>query len=131
MEWFFQAALGILAAVVVWIVLSGQRKEYALILSIGACCLALSLAFRFLDPVLDLLKQLQAMGNLQPEWMGVMLKAVGIGLVVEIGTLICTDAGNTAMGKTLQILGTVGVLWLSVPLMNSLMQLLEEILGGI
>lgn len=126
-----QAAAGIMAAVIMWIILSKQGKEYALLLSLGACCLVLVAMFRFLEPVLDLLKQLQSLGSLQPEWLSVMLKAVGIGLVVEMGALICSDAGNAALGKTLQILGAVAVLWLSIPLMNSLMDLLQQILGGI
>ena len=131
MERFLQAAAGIMAAVIMWIILSKQGKEYALLLSLGACCLVLVAMFRFLEPVLDLLKQLQILGSLQPEWLSVMLKAVGIGLVVEMGALICSDAGNAALGKTLQILGAVAVLWLSIPLMNSLMDLLQQILGGI
>jgi len=114
-----------------WVILSKQGKEYALLLSVGACCLVLVAAFQFLEPVLDLLKQLQTLGNLQPQWLSVMLKAVGIGLVVEMGALICSDAGNASLGKTLQILGAVAVLWLSIPLMNSLISLLEQILGGI
>lgn len=126
-----QAAAGIMAAVIMWIILSKQGKEYALLLSLGTCCLVLVAMFRFLEPVLDLLKQLQSLGSLQPEWLSVMLKAVGIGLVVEMGALICSDAGNAALGKTLQILGAVAVLWLSIPLMNSLMDLLQQILGGI
>lgn len=131
MERFLQAAAGIMAAVIMWIILSKQGKEYALILSLGACCLVLVAAFRFLDPVLDLLRQLQSLGNLQPEWLSVMLKSVGIGLVVEMGSLICVDAGNSALAKTLQILGAVAVLWLSIPLINSLIALLEQILGDI
>ena len=131
MDRFLQAAAGIMAAVIMWIILSKQGKEYALLLSLGACCLVLLMMFRFLEPVLDLLKQLQVLGNLQPEWLSVMLKAVGIGLVVEMGALICSDAGNAALGKTLQILGAVAVLWLSIPLMKSLMELLQQILGGI
>jgi len=131
MERFFQAAAGIMAAVIMWVILSKQGKEYALLLSVGACCLVLVAAFQFLEPVLDLLKQLQTLGNLQPQWLSVMLKAVGIGLVVEMGALICSDAGNASLGKTLQILGAVAVLWLSIPLMNSLISLLEQILGGI
>lgn len=128
---FLQAAAGIMAAVIMWIILSKQGKEYALLLSLGACCLVLLVMFRFLEPVLDLLKQLQTLGNLQPEWLSVMLKAVGIGLVVEMGALICSDAGNASLGKTLQILGAVAVLWLSIPLINSLIELLQQILGGI
>lgn len=131
MEQFFQTAAGIMAAVIVWIVLSRQGKEYALIVSIGTCCAVLVVALHFLEPVLELVRNLQELGDLQPQWLSVMLKAVGIGLIVEMGSLICTDAGNNAMGKTLQILGAIAILWLSVPLMNSVMDLLREILGDI
>ena len=131
MERFFQAAAGVIAAVVMWIILSKQGKEYALLLSLCACTLICLVMLRFLEPVIDLLMQLQNLGNLQPEWLEIMLKAVGIGLIAEMGALICNDAGNAALGKTLQILGAVAVLWLSIPLMNSLIYLLEQILGDV
>lgn len=131
MDWFWQAAAGVMVAVVLWIVLSQRGKDYALILSIGVCCLVLLVMGRYLEPVLDFVNHLQQVGNLQSQWLTILLKAVGIGLVVEIGGLICTDAGNVALGKTLQILGTVAILWLSIPLLTGLMELLEQILGEV
>ena len=131
MERFLQAAAGVMAATVLWIILSKQGKEYALLLSLGACALVLLAVFQFFQPVVELLQQLQNLGDLQPEWLSVMLKALGIGLVVEMSSLICADAGNAALGKTMQILGAVAVLWLSIPLINSLIELLQEILGGL
>ena len=131
MERFFQAAAGAMAAVVMWIILSKQGKEYGMLLSVGACCLVLIGAMRFLGPSVDLLGQLKTLGNLQAEWLSVMLKATGIGLIAELGSMICTDAGNGALGKTLQFMGTAAVLWLSIPLINSLLALLEQILGEI
>lgn len=131
MERFLQAAAGVMAAVIMWIILSKHGKEYALLLSLGACTLVLLLVLRFMEPIVDLLKQLQVIGKLQPEWLSVMLKAVGIGLITEMGSLICNDAGNGALGKTLQILGTVAVLWLSIPLMNGVIDLLQQMLGDI
>ena len=131
MERFLQAAAGVMAATVLWIILSKQGKEYALILSLGACSLVLLMVFQFFRPVVELLHQLQDLGDLQPEWLSVMLKALGIGLVVEMSSLICADAGNAALGKTMQILGAAAVLWLSIPLINSLIELLQQILGGL
>lgn len=131
MERFFQAAAGAMAAVVMWIVLSRQGKEYGMLLSLGACCFILICGLRFLEPVVGLLEQLKTLGNLQAEWLSVMLKATGIGLIAELGSMICTDAGNGALGKTLQFMGTAAVLWLSIPLINSLLALLEQILGEI
>lgn len=131
MDGFFRAAAGIMAAVILWIILSNRGKEYGLLLSVGVCCIALGVALGFLEPIIQLLKQLQVLGRIQPEWLEILLKSVGIGLVAEIGTLICADAGNSAMGKTLQLLGSAAVLWLSIPLVNSLMTLLEQILGDV
>lgn len=129
MERFWEAAAGIMIAAVLWIIVSKQGKEFSLTLSIGVCCLVLILMSGYLDPVLDLIARLEQLAGLKQEWISVMLKAVGIGLVVEIGSLICTDAGNAALGKTLQIAGTIVVLWLSVPLMRGLLELLERVLG--
>ena len=129
MDRFLQVTAGAMVAVIMWIILSKQGKEYALILSIGACCLVLIGAMRFLEPVWELLERLKVLGNLQSEWLSVMLKATGVGLIAEFGSMICADAGNGALAKTLQFMGTATVLWLSIPLMNSLLTLLEQILG--
>ena len=52
---------------------------------------------------------------------------IGIALLAEFGELICKDAGNTTLGKTLQILAAAVILWLSVPLLNELIDLMESI----
>lgn len=128
---FLAAAAGIMVAVVLWIVVSKQGKEFSMALSIAACCLVLILVSNYLDPLLDLIFELEKLAGISSEWISIMLKAVGIGLIVEIGSLICTDAGNAALGKALQIAGTFVVLWLSVPLMRSLLDLIERILGEV
>ncbi len=131
MEQFIQAVAIVLIGVILWLFLSGHGKEYALLLSLGVCCLVSVVAIRFLQPVMELVVQLQDIGNLDSEWVSVLLKTVGIGLITELAALLCTDAGNASMGKTVQILGSATVLWLSVPLMNSLLALISQILGEI
>ena len=58
-----------------------------------------------------------------------ILKLLGIGLVSEIGVLTCNDSGNASLGKSLQMLTTMVMLYHAVPLYRSLMSLLQEILG--
>ena len=131
MEQFIQAVAIVLISVVLCLFLSGHGKEYALLLSLGACCLVIVIALHFLQPVMELIAQLHDIGKLDSEWVSVLLKTVGIGLVTEIAALLCTDAGNASMGKAVQILGSVTVLWISIPLMNSLLALISQILGEI
>ena len=125
---FWEAAAGVMVAVILWIVVSKQGKEFSLGLSLVACCLALMLVSSYLDPVFDLITRLEQLGGIQQEWINVMLKAVGIGMIVEIGSLICADAGNTALGKTFQFAAGTIVLWQSLPLFTTLIGIIEDIL---
>lgn len=131
MERFWQAAAAVMVAVMLWIVVSHQGKDFGLLLSIAVCSMVLAVMGRFLEPVVDLLRELEQMGNLQPQWLQIMLKSVGIGMIVEITSLICADAGNSALGKALQILGSGVILWLAIPLFQALLELLQQILGEI
>ena len=65
------------------------------------------------------------------ELLEVLLKVVGISLVAELASMICTDAGNAALGKVLQMLSTAVILCMSIPLLDKLLELISSILGGI
>jgi stage III sporulation protein AD len=69
------------------------------------------------------------MTQLNTDLLAVILKTVGIGLIGELAGLICSDAGNAALAKSIQILTTAVILWLSIPLFESLLDLVQAILG--
>ena len=58
-----------------------------------------------------------------------VIVGVGIYIISEIAALICTDAGNAALGKTLQFLSTALILYMSLPMFSQLLSLIESILG--
>lgn len=89
------------------------------------------IAATFLRPVLELLGQLQAMGNLNSELTGILIRAAGIGLVSELACMICTDSGNASLGKTVQLLGSAAVLYLAIPVFRGLIELIQGILEGV
>ncbi|MBE6975745.1 MAG: hypothetical protein E7439_00900 [Ruminococcaceae bacterium] len=129
MDGFLQIAAAVLVAVVLSVVLSKQAKDMSILLTIAVCCLVLMAAASYLQPVLTLIDKLQKLGQLDSQMSQILLKSVGIGLITEIAVLICNDSGNAAMGKALQITATMVVLWLSLPLMESLLELIQRIMG--
>lgn len=128
MERYIQVVAGAIIAVILGIALSKYSKDVPLVLSILVCCMVLVVAFAYMEPILDFLQELKILGQLNSDMMEILLKAVGIGLVAEIAGLICADAGNAALGKAIQILASVVVLWLSIPLMRSLLEMVEKIM---
>lgn len=131
MDSFWQWVAGAMLTVVLGIALGKQSKDISLVLTMVVCCMVLLGAAAYLQPVMEFVKRLQAMGQLEDGYAQILLKAIGIGLVTEFAVLICNDSGNSALGKSLQIAATVVVLWISLPLMESLLDLIERIMGGI
>ena len=128
---FYQAAALVLVASVLGLVLSKQGKEMTVMLTIGVCCMVLVAAIAFLKPVLEFMHQLESLGKLNSQMVQILFKVVGIGMVSEIAGMICSDAGNSSMGKALQLLSNAVILWLSIPVFQTLLDLIQQIVGGI
>lgn len=131
MELFLKAVGGILIGVILWLCLSKYGKDMSLLLTVAICCMVMVAAVTYLRPVLDFLHQLQSIGNLNSQFVKIILKAVGIGILSELCALLCKDAGNEAMGKTLQLLAAAVILWLSLPVFEKLLSMIDTILGNV
>ena len=129
MSEFLQASAGVLVAVILIVSLRGQGKDMGMLLSLFVCCGLGCMAIGYLKPVFAFLTRLQDLGSIDSQMLSVLLKVVGIAIVAEIASLVCADAGNGAMGKGLQLLAVAVILWLSLPLLNALTELVENILG--
>ena len=128
MEKFVKVAAGVLVALVLYLVLNKQGKDFAVLISLAVCCMVISALLAFIRPIITFIEKLEQLGNFDHEILQVLLKSVGIGILTEIVSLICADAGNASMGKSLQILASVVILWLSIPLFSRLMDVIQEIL---
>ena len=62
------------------------------------------------------------------ELLGSLLKIVGICFTAEVTGHICDDSGNSALGKVLQFLASAAILYLSLPMLTMLLELVEGIL---
>ena len=129
MEDYIKICAGVIMAVILGIALSKRSADVAMVLSILVCCMILTAMAGFLEPVMDFLRELQQIAQLDGQMVEILLKAVGIGLISEIAALICADSGSGALGKGLIILASAVILFLCLPLMRSLLELMNEILG--
>ena len=131
MDLFLKCCGAGLVTVIISLTLDKKGKEMGILLTMAGCCLICMGALSFLEPVMGYLDKLETMGALNGELMGILLKGAGIGLLTEIAVLICADAGNSALGKSIQIMGSGVILWLSIPLFQALLDLLQRILGDV
>jgi stage III sporulation protein AD len=86
-------------------------------------------ALQYLQPVMSFLEFLEDLGRPDSNMVTTLLKVTGIGIITESSNLVCKDAGSESMGKSMQLLGTAVILYLSLPLFAALIDLLQKILG--
>lgn len=128
MNTFLKVIAGVLVAVLLSLTLSKQAKDYSFLLILVISCMVMAAAVEYLKPVFHFFWELEDIAKLDNGMLKTLLKAVGIGLLSEVTSLICTDAGNAALGKIVQYLASAVVLCISIPLFTSLLELIKSIL---
>lgn len=130
MDIFIKAVAAVLITAVVCLVLSKQGKDFSLLLAIAVSCMVFVTAVTYLKPVFELIQRVSQLGQINSQMLSILMKTVGIALLAEITELVCKDTGNSALGKALQILAIAVILWLSIPLFNELLDLMESIFNN-
>lgn len=129
MELFWKTTAAVLISVILLPAIEKQEKDLSVLLNMAVSCMCIMVVFLFLEPVLDFIRELESSGNFPRDMLDVLLKAVGIGLTAELASLICSDAGCGSLGKSIQMLGNCVILYISIPVFQNLLRLMEEILG--
>lgn len=131
MTLFFKAAALAMISAILSMVVGKQEKDSGLLISIAACTMITAITITFLEPVFTFIHQLESLGNLKSDMLQVLTRVLGIGIISEVASMICTDAGNATLSKAIQLLGSAVILYLSIPMFTSLIDMIEEILGAI
>ena len=122
---------GAMLAVVLGVYLNKQNKDIGIVLMLIVSAMILGVVADQLRPLMVFLSRLRQLAGMDAEGVEILFKAVGIGMLTQIASLICNDSGNGALGRSVQILGTVTILVLGIPMMEKLLELIQEMLGKV
>jgi len=125
-----KSAAMVLVALIFGLVLNAQNKVFGAFVVLAACCMICVGLVRYLWPVVELLDKIRNLAGISNQMLSILLKSAGIGLVGELACLICSDGGNASLGKAMQLLSNGAILWISLPLFDQLLELLQEVLGA-
>ncbi len=118
--------LGILA-VIFATVLKKYCGELSILLSIVATLIIGMFFLRMFQPVLSFVEELRELTGLDRGLLEPVLKCLGIGLLSQICINVCTDAGQTAIGKMIQVSGCILCLYVSLPLFRGVLSLIGSL----
>ena len=120
-------AIGIVGSVL-GLILKRSSPEIGLILALAVALLVLGLGARVMGVILDFADTLQSAADLSPVLFGPVLQTVGIGILTRISSDVCKDAGQGAIASTVELAGTVAALYIALPLMQAVFQMIGGLL---
>ena len=117
-----------LVALILSVILPSDRKEFRVMICVAACCAMATAVISYLRPILDVIDQLEHMGNLNSQMICILWKVVGVGLICELIGMICRDMDNGTLAKMVHLVSDVAILWLTIPLFQEFINLIENVL---
>lgn len=108
--------------------LRGQRPEFAMLLSLGCGVFVLFYLLGEMKVISAELEELLSGLSQQSELTGLILKALGVCIVAELGSQCCRDAGENAIAAKVELAAKAALVLLSMPVFSSLLQMAGELL---
>lgn len=117
-----------LVAVVALVVLRTARPELATILALAVTAAIFAAILPEIVRIVQLLRDLANQGGVAPDYLGTVLRIVGVAYLTEFGAQVARDAGEGAVASKVELGGKVLVLTMALPILLGILQLVVHLL---
>ena len=113
---------------VLCLLLQKQAPELTLVLCVLGCGLCLLTTLPLFSQILEFVKRLEALTGLSGAVFSPLLKTAAVGILSQLAGALCRDGGRQA--GTVELCGGILCLYLSLPLLELVLSLLQNMIGG-
>ena len=124
-----QVAIIGIVAVVLATQFKSTRTEFATYISIAACIIILFIGTSKLSSIIEGIAKIQSFIKINPTYLSILLKIVGITYIAEFASALCKDAGYSAIASQIELVGKLTILAISMPILLALLDLINEFLA--
>lgn len=119
------AVIGALLAVQ----LKSGKPEYGIYVSVGVSLLLFGGIVERLASFVEMFRNLEEMSGIDPEYLAILLKMIGITYVGEFASGICKDTGYQTLAVQIELFGKLTILLLSLPVLSALLETVRKFLS--
>lgn len=120
--------IGFLSLIVI-LVLKEFKKEYAIYASILSGIILLTMSFGTISEIVNFLNRISEKSSYNNSgFITLLLKITGIAVLVEYGTSICRDSGETAIASKIDFAGKIIIISMSIPVISLALDTLLQLL---
>ncbi|MDY2695761.1 MAG: SpoIIIAC/SpoIIIAD family protein [Eubacteriales bacterium] len=126
-ELFKIIGIGILT-LIAYLIIKPLKPEVAVFISIVGSVIVIMSCIDGLMQVINTMTSFVEKTGINTGLFGCILKIIGVGYVIEFASGICSNAGNSGLADAITLAGKITILVISLPIINSLITIIMEIL---
>lgn len=130
MQSFLIAAVVGLLTVIFSSLLKKQNPEFSVLLSLMACVVIALILLKLAEPVITFMERLRSFSGIDKELLTPLLKTIGIGILTQISSNVCSDAGENAIAKLIEICGGLLSIYVALPLLEAVLDMMQMMGDG-
>jgi len=127
MDIFQIAAIG-LCGVVISSMVKGYKPEFATYIVIATVMVIFIMIIYKLTSVFEFLGAIYNQVSYGKNFFPIILKVLAVAYIADFTAQICRDSGESAIAGKVELAGKVMIFYLAVPVMMSVMELINKIL---
>ncbi|EPZ48960.1 MULTISPECIES: stage III sporulation protein AD [Alicyclobacillus] len=127
MHIFQLVGIGMTATILVS-VLREHAPQFAMLVSILAGIVLLTMVVHNMDGVVQSLAGLADAAKLNHSFLSTVLKIIGIAYIVEFAAQVARDAGEGSLAGKIELAGKVGIIILAMPIITDVVESLVHLL---
>lgn len=109
-------------------IIKNLRPELATLASAVAGILIAVYAVESLLPFISFVREVAANRGVE-SYFTLMLKALAISFCCKISSELCRDCGDSTLASRVELAGKVGIVLISLPIIQQLFEIAEDMLG--
>lgn len=127
MDIFKIAAIG-LCGVIIASMVKGYKPEFATYIVIATVMIIFAMILYKLTAVFEFLGSIYGQISYGKTFFPIILKVLAVAYVADFTAQICRDSGESAIAGKVELAGKVFIFYLAVPVMVSVLGLIEKML---
>lgn len=119
--------IGLIGAILS-ILLRNSKPEFSMLIPVVVSFTVLACAMPYLIRITEELSRMASSTGINSSYMRIVIKVIGISYLVCITAELCKDAGENAIAAKIELGGKLIILAMAIPIINSLLNLVKEII---
>lgn len=110
------------------ILLKETKPELSFAVTVAGSVILLLFVFRLFESEMGIFGKIAEVTGISASFIGILLKMVGVGYLVEFAAGILNDFGQSSLADKLVFCGKIVILLLAIPIIESVLSLIIDLL---